>query len=145
MVAQSNTTINGLSDLAQKNVAAQSGSTGPTILEQLAPEAKVQEFTTDEEARNALSQGRVDAYVIDETMQRGSIVRNPGKYKLVGESFGPVDYYGIGLPLNSDGVDFVNTFLKKVEDAGLWAELWKVAIGNRTEATKVPTPPSIGV
>lgn len=145
MVAQSNTTINGLSDLAQKNVAAQSGSTGPTILEQLAPEAKVQEFTTDEEARNALSQGRVDAYVIDETMQRGSIVRNPGKYKLVGESFGPVDYYGIGLPLNSDGVDFVNTFLKKVEDAGLWAELWKVAIGNRTEATKVPAPPSIGV
>ena len=61
------------------------------------PTATVQEFTTDEEARTALEQGRVDAYVIDATMQMSSIVKNPGKYRLAGDSFGPEDPYGIGL------------------------------------------------
>ena len=69
LVMADNTDINSVEDLAGRNVAAQSGSTGPGILEEVAPEAKVQEFKTDEEARSALSQGRVDAYVIDTTMQ----------------------------------------------------------------------------
>lgn len=145
LVTADNTSINGLADLANKKVAAQSGSTGPSILEELAPEATVQEFATDEEARGALSQGRVDAYVIDETMQRGSIVRNPGKYKLVGESFGPVDSYGIGVPHDSDAVQFINEFLKMIIDSGVWEKLWNITIGVRTQATKAPQPPALGV
>lgn len=145
LVNSDNTSIQGLADLADKNVAAQSGSTGPGILEKLAPQAHVQEFTTDEEARTALSQGRVDAYVIDETMHRGAIVRNPGKFKLVGEPFGPNDSYGIGLPFDSDGVAFVNDFLKRIEDMGLWAKLWDLSIGDRTQATSTPNPPALGL
>ncbi|WP_455136148.1 glutamate ABC transporter substrate-binding protein [Thermophilibacter sp.] len=144
LVMADNTDINSVDDLAGKNVAAQSGSTGPSILEEYAPEANVQEFATDEEARSALEQGRVDAYVIDTAMQMGSMARNPGRYRLAGDEFGPVDPYGIGLPLDSDAVDFVNAWLQRVEDEGLWADLWKVCIGDRAQIDEVPEPPAIG-
>ena len=139
-----NTDINSVDDLAGRNVAAQSGSTGPSILEEYAPDAMVQEFATDEEARSALEQGRVDAYVIDTAMQLGSMARNPGRYRLAGDEFGPVDPYGIGLPLNSDGVDFVNAWLQRIEDEGVWADLWKVCIGDRAQIDEAPEPPAIG-
>lgn len=144
LVMADNKDINSVEDLAGKNVAAQSGSTGPSILEEYAPDANVQEFKTDEEARTALSQGRVDAYVIDTNMLLGSMVRQPGKYRLAGEPFGPVDAYGIGLPLDSDGVAFVNAFLQKIEDEGMWADLWQVCIGDRAGIDDVPEPPAIG-
>lgn len=144
LVMADNSDINGVDDLAGKNVAAQSGSTGPSVLEEYAPDANIQEFTTDEEARTALEQGRVDAYVIDTAMQLGSMARNPGKYKLAGEEFGPVDAYGIGLPLDSDGVDFVNTWLQSILDDGTWADLWTVCIGDRAEVEVAPEPPAIG-
>ena len=144
LVMADNTDINSVEDLAGRNVAAQSGSTGPSILEEYAPDANIQEFSTDEEARTALSQGRVDAYVIDTTMQMGSMTRNPGRYRLAGDPFGPVDAYGIGLPLGSDGVDFVNAFLREIEDSGLWADLWQVCIGDRAGIDEVPEPPAIG-
>ena len=143
LVMADNTDINSVEDLAGRNVAAQSGSTGPGILEEVAPEAKVQEFKTDEEARSALSQGRVDAYVIDTAMQMGSMTRNPGRYRLAGEPFGPVDAYGIGLPLDSDGVAFVNDWLRSIEDEGVWEDLWKICIGDRAGIEEVPAPPAI--
>ncbi len=144
LVMADNEDINGLEDLAGRNVAAQSGSTGPSILEEYAPDATVQEFATDEEARSALEQGRVDAYVIDTAMQMGNMTRNPGRYRLVGEEFGPVDPYGIGLPLDSDGVEFVNAWLQRIEDEGLWASLWQVCIGDRAGIESAPEPPAIG-
>lgn len=145
LVKADNTTINSVDDLNGKNVAAQSGSTGPQVLEKLAPKANVQQFSTDEEARTALGQGRVDAYVIDVNLQLGSMVKNPGKFRLAGEQFGDIDPYGIALPLNSDGVTFVNDWLSKIERDGTWAKLWKVAIGDRTGVETVPEPPALGV
>lgn len=151
LVTKDNTDINGLADLEGKNVAVQSGSTGPKIMEELAPKAVLQQFTTDEEARLALEQKRVDAYVIDNTMQMGAVAKNPSKYKIVGEPFGPIDPYGIGLPKDSKGaVEFVNDFLTAIETPSeqqftLWEGLWFLTIGNRIGATEAPKPPAIGV
>ena len=144
LVMADNSDINSVEDLAGRNVAAQSGSTGPSVLEEYAPEATIQEFSTDEEARTALKQGRVDAYVIDTAMLMSSMTRNPGRYRLAGEGFGPVDAYGIGLPLDSDGVAFVNDWLQKIEDEGVWEELWQLCIGDRAGIDTVPEPPAIG-
>ena len=144
LVMAENEDINGLDDLYGRNVAAQSGSTGPSILEEYAPDATVHEFATDEEARSALEQGRVDAYVIDTAMQMGSMTRNPGRYRLAGDPFGPEDNYGIGLPLDSDGVAFVNAWLEKIEGDGTWEELWKLCIGDRAGIDEAPEPPAIG-
>ena len=143
LVKAGNTDITGVDDLAGKIVATQSGSTGPDILAEFAPEATVQEFANDQEARTALEQGRVDAYVTDYTLLLNAIVKTPGVYEIAGDTFGPEDNYGIGLPLDSDGVAFVNDFLKKIEDNGTWAELWKISLGDRTGIETVPEAPVI--
>ena len=119
LVAADNQDINGLDDLKGKKVAVQSGSTGPQVVEEFAPEAELQEFSKDDECRAALEQGRVDA-------------------------FGPEDKYGIGLKLGSDGVDFVNAFLEKFEKDGKWADFYKICIADRTGVSTVPEPPAIG-
>ena len=62
----------------------------------------------------------------------------------VGDPFGPDDQYGIGMPLNSDGVAFVNAWLQKIEDEGVWEELWQLCIGDRAGIDTVPEPPAIG-
>ena len=142
LVKAGNTDINGVEGLAGKTVGVQQGSTGPAIVEEYAPEATVQELGTDEELRTALEQGRIDAYVVDSSLLMSSIVSNPGKYRLAGE-FGPEDPYGIGLPLDSDGVAFVNTYLQKLITDGTWLKLWQITIGDRTGAA-APAAPVIG-
>lgn len=144
LVKAGNTEITGVDSLAGKIVATQSGSTGPDILAEYAPDATVQEFANDLEARTALEQGRVDAYVTDYTLLLNAIVKNPDTYEIAGDVFGPEDNYGIGLPLDSDGVGFVNEFLKKIEEDGTWAELWKISLGDRTGIETVPEAPVIG-
>ena len=144
LVKAGNADVTGVDSLAGKTVATQSGSTGPSILAEYAPEAVVQEFATDQEARAALEQGRVDAYVTDYTLLLNAIVKNPGVYEIAGDTFGPEDNYGIGLPLDSDGVAFVNEFLKTIEENGTWAELWQISLGDRTGIDTAPEAPAIG-
>lgn len=144
LVKAGNTEVTGVDSLAGKTVATQSGSTGPDILAEYAPEAVVQEFANDQEARLALEQGRVDAYVTDYTLLLNAIVKNPGTYEIAGDTFGPEDNYGIGLPLDSDGVAFVNEFLKTIEENGTWAELWQISLGDRTGIDTAPEAPAIG-
>ncbi len=143
LVKNGNTEISGIDGLADKIVATQSGSTGPAILEEYAPDAIVQEFEDDIQARTAVEQGRADAYVTDYTLILNSIVKNPGVYAIAGDVFGPVDPYGIGLPKDSDGVAFVNDFLKLIEEEGLWSQLWQVSLGDRTGIDTAPEAPAI--
>lgn len=145
LVLADNTDINSVDDLAGKKVAVQSGSTGPDVVAQYAPEAEVQEFSKDDECRAALEQGRVDAYVVDNTLQMGNVVKNPGKYRIAGGAFGPEEYLGIGVKLgNTDAVDFINTFLKKFEDDGNWEKLYKISLADRCGVDTIPEPPAIG-
>ncbi len=143
LVKAGNTEITGIDSLAGKTVATQAGSTGPDILAEYAPEAVVEEFETDIEARTALEQGRVDAYVTDYTLLLNAIVKNPSAYEIAGDVFGPEDNYGVGLPLDSDGVAFVNDFLQKIEENGTWEQLWQISLGDRTGISTAPEAPAI--
>ena len=143
LVKNGNTEISGIDGLADKIVATQSGSTGPAILEEYAPDAIVQEFEDDIQARTAVEQGRADAYVTDYTLILNSIVKNPGAYAIAGDVFGPIDPYGIGLPKDSDGVAFVNDFLKLIEENGTWTQLWLISLGARTGIETAPEAPAI--
>ena len=142
LVKSNNKAIQSYNDLAGKKVATQAGSTGPAILAQVAPKAVVQEFQTHQEALDSLRQGRVDAYVTDYTLLLNALSLGTGDAQL-GAPFGAQDPYGIGLPKGSDGVAFINAFLKKVEADGTWAKLWTISIGQRTGSTAVPTPPAL--
>lgn len=143
LVKSTNKTVNSVSDLAGKKVGVQAGSTGPSIVKKFAPKANAQEFQTDAELVQALKQGRIDAYVVDESLVLGDIAKEPQALKLAGKPFGDKDEYGIGLPKGSDGTAFVNAWLQKIEADGTWAKLWKLTVGERTGVTKVPTPPAI--
>jgi ABC-type amino acid transport substrate-binding protein len=143
LVKANNKTIQSYNDLAGKKVATQAGSTGPAILAQYAPKSVVQEFQTHQEALDALRQGRVDAYVTDYTLLLNALSLGTGDAKLAGAPFGGKDPYGIGLPKGSDGVAFINDFLKKLEADGTWAKLWTISIGQRIGSTSAPTPPSL--
>ena len=143
LVKAGNMAIKSYTDLAGKKVATQAGSTGVAILKKYAPEATILEFQTDQECLDALRQGRIDAYVTDVTLLLNTLSRGSGDFRLAGEAFGNEDPYGVGLPKGSDGVAFVNAFLRKIEADGTWAKLWLVAIGDRTGNSKAPTPPEI--
>ncbi len=144
LVKAGNSEIGGVDDLGGKIVATQAGSTGPDILAEYAPaDVDIQEFETDQEARTALEQGRVDAYVTDYTLLLNAIVKNPESYEIAGEQFGPEDNYGVGLPLGSDGVEFVNDFLEDIIEDGTWAKLWQVCLGDRTGIDTPPAAPVI--
>ena len=145
LVKIDNEDINDVKDLAGKIVGVQTGSTAAMedFIKEYMPDSEVQELGTDEELRRALEQGRIDAYVVDATLHMGSIIENPGKYRLAAE-FGPEDPLGVGLPLDSDGVDFVNAFLQKIEDDGTWAKLYMICLGNRIGVDEAPEPPAIG-
>ena len=144
LVKAGNTEITGIDSLDDKIVATQSGSTGPSILAEYAPDAIVQEFEDDIQARTAVEQGRADAYVTDYTLILNSIVKNPGAYAIAGDVFGPVDPYGIGLPKDSDGVAFVNAFLQTIIEDGTWARLWQISLGDRTGIDTAPEAPAVG-
>ena len=144
LVKAGNTEITGIDSLADKIVATQSGSTGPSILAEYAPDAIVQEFEDDIQARTAVEQGRADAYVTDYTLILNSIVKNPGAYAIAGDVFGPVDPYGIGLPKDSDSVAFVNAFLQTIIEDGTWARLWQISLGDRTGIDAAPEAPAVG-
>ena len=144
LVKAGNREITGIDSLPDKIVATQSGSTGPSILAEYAPDAIVQEFEDDIQARTAVEQGRADAYVTDYTLILNSIVKNPGAYAIAGDVFGPVDPYGIGLPKDSDGVAFVNAFLQTIIEDGTWAKLWQISLGDRTGINTAPEAPAVG-
>jgi len=141
LVKAGNMAIGSYTDLAGKRVATQAGSTGVAILKRYAPAARVLEFQTHQECLDALRQGRIDAYVTDVTLLLSTLSQDSGNFQLAGDPFGNEDPYGVGLPKGSDGVAFVNAFLKKIENDGTWSKLWMVAIGDRTGNSNVPTPP----
>lgn len=143
LVKAGNTDIKAVEDLAGKIVGVQTGSTAATedFIKEFMADAEVQELGTDEELRRALEQGRIDAYVVDATLHMGSMIENPGKYELACE-FGPEDPLGIGLPLDSDGVAFVNDFLTKIEPE-IWQQLYMICLGSRIGVDEAPEPPAI--
>ena len=72
------------------------------------------------------------------------MIEYPNVYEIRGDLFGPNDNYGVGLPKDSDGVAFVNEFLRQIEEDGTWAELWKICFSDRIDgAESVPEPPAI--
>jgi glutamate transport system substrate-binding protein len=142
MVRSDNTDITSVGDLAGKTVTTQTNSTTLTALQDQVPTANLQPYTNDAECVAALTQGRADAYAIDQSILISDAIGNPA-VKVVGEPF-TVDPYGIGVTKDDPSAKaFVNAWLKTIEDDGSWADLWKATIGTVVEGD-APAPPAIG-
>lgn len=146
LVLADNEDINSLEDMDGKTVACEAGSVGPSMVEQYCPGATVSEFTSDDECRLALEQGRVDAYLTDNTILMSHFVEEPGTFRFAVEEFGPDDSYGIGLTKGEEGaLEFVNAFLQKFEDDGKWNELYQICVADLIDSDTIPEPPTIAV
>lgn len=143
LVAEDNEEINGVEDLAGMTVATQAASTGVGVIEEFAPEAEILELPDNAQAVAAVQQGRADAYVIDYNLLL-SVMATESGVRLAGDPFGPEDFYGIGVPKDSDALEFVNTFLQEIYDDGTWDELWQVSIGDRAGIDETPQAPEVG-
>jgi glutamate transport system substrate-binding protein len=142
MVLADNSDITGVADLAGKTVTTQPNSTTLTALQDQVPTAKLQPYTNDAECVAARTQGRADAWAIDQSILISDAIGKPA-VKVAGEPF-TVDPYGIGVTKDDPSVKaLVNAWLKTIEDDGSWADLWKATIGTVVEGD-APAPPAIG-
>lgn len=141
-VKSDNTDIKGIDDLAGKTVIVGANTPAVTAVPEKQPTANVVQFGTDPQAVTALLQGRGDAYVQDLTLLASNAKANP-QLKVVGNPF-TTEPYGIGLPHgDADFKEFVNDWLKKIQDGGQWATVWENSLGTVVDA-EAPEPPAIG-
>ncbi|MFI7080239.1 glutamate ABC transporter substrate-binding protein [Micromonospora sp. NPDC049903] len=130
------------SDLAGRTVVTQANSTAVNTLKQVVPDAKLLLLETNDQCVQALRQGRAEAYVLDQAILLGNAQRDP-QVKVVGEPF-TEDPYGIGLPPgDAQFKTFVNGWLTKIIEAGLWDRIWKLTVGTAIEG-EPPAPPVLG-
>jgi glutamate transport system substrate-binding protein len=142
LVKKDNTSITKVEDLNGKTVATESNSTAATEIAKFAPQAKVILFADDNSCVQAVQQGRADAYVLDQGILLGDATK-ANDVKVVGTPF-TEEPYGIGTPKqNPEMKQFVNDWLKQIEEAGLWQRLYKLTIG-KVVTGEPPTPPEIG-
>ena len=128
--------------LAGKKVATESSSTAANDIKNAAPKAKVQLFEENNDCLQAVQQGRVDAYVLDQGILVGDASTN-SDVKVVGQPF-TTEPYGIGLPKDDPAFKkVVNDWLTKIEQDGTWAKLWKATIGTVVSG-EAPKPPKLG-
>lgn len=137
--------ITTVEDLAGKKLTTESASTGlQAILDNVpgATEADVQQFAENDQCLAALTQKRVDAYILDQSILMSNAAADDS-VKVVGEPF-TKDPYGIGLSKDHpDALELVNGFLQKIYDDGTWDALWTATIGQAVEGD-APKPPTIG-
>lgn len=145
LVNADNEEIKGVDDLAGKTVATQANSTGVALIKEVAPEAEILALPDHAQALAAVQQGNADAYVIDQTLLMNAVVAKKGAVKIVGEPLGDPDLYGIGVHKgNTAAVEFINEFLRTIEEKGLWKQLWTMTIGEPAGIADVPEPPVPG-
>ncbi|MDO5661547.1 MAG: glutamate ABC transporter substrate-binding protein [Brachybacterium sp.] len=144
-VMADNDDVEGPEDLEGLQMTTQSNSTGlQAILDHVpgATESQIQQFGDNEQCLAALTQGRVDAYVLDQGVLLGNVVADDS-VKVVGEPFVD-DPYGIGLSQDhEDALEFVNTFLETIQSDDTWDRLYEATIGQVIDGD-APEPPQIG-
>ncbi|MFV2178924.1 glutamate ABC transporter substrate-binding protein [Actinomadura sp. LOL_011] len=136
------TAIKTPADLNGKTVIAGANTPAIPAIEKAAPDAKIVTFGSDPECVQALKQGRGVAYVQDQAVLLAT-AKQDTSIKIHGEPF-TTDPYGIGLKHGDEQFKkFVNDWLRKIQESGLWAKVWKNSVGTVVEG-EAPEPPAIG-
>ncbi len=141
-VKKGTTGITKPEDLNGKKVLAGANTPAIPAIKKLAPQAEIITFGSDPECMQALKQDRGVAYVQDETLLVANAQKDPS-IEIVTKPF-TADPYGIGLKHGDEQFKtFVNAWLKKTQDAGVWQRIWKYSIGTVVTGD-APAPPQIG-
>ncbi len=142
MVKTDDTTIKSVTDLNGKKVCSVTGSTSIKNVQEKAPQADLSTaFDKYSLCAEALADGRVAAVTTDNIILLGLIKDNPGKFKLVKNTF-TSEPYGIGVKKSDDAFrTFINDVIEKVYKDGSWKEAFDSTVGVAGE--KAPEPPKV--
>lgn len=141
---KSTKTINDVSDLAGDTVLAVNGATSVDAIKKAVPGIEVKTYRTSPECVQALENGEGIAYIHDLALLAGAAQLNQ-KLQIVGEPF-TKEPYGIGVPHGDKAFKkFINDWLRKIEQQGLWTKAWKQTLGTVVagEAPEPPEPASV--
>lgn len=139
MVKADNDSIKSVQDLQGKQVITESNSTAITALKDKVPSVQPILFSENAQCVAALKQGRGDAYVLDQSILLSTAVKD-NSVKVVGEPFSQ-DNYGIGCTKSTpEAKQFINTWLKTIEDQGLWEKLWALTVGTVLKSSNTKPP-----
>lgn len=133
---------NALNDMTLCSVR---GSTSAqNVKDSIAPEARLQNFSTYSECVPALQQGSIDALTTDDSILAGYAAQEQyeGQFKLAGFELTD-EYYGIGVPKGEDQlVEDINAALEKMIDDGSWEEAVEANFGPANYEAE--DPPKVG-
>lgn len=109
-------------DLAGKTIGVQLGTTGDQYVTENITDATVERYNKGFEAVQALSQGKIDAVVIDGEPAKTFVSESEG-LKILDEAF-TVEEYAIAVKKgNSELLDKINTALESLKDNGTLDEI----------------------
>jgi len=129
LVAQSNTSINSVTDLNGKNVCSAQGSTSETNIRSRAPQANLLALTAYSLCVSALKDGRVEAVSTDDIILAG-FAGSDRTLKLVGGQF-TQEPYGIGVKKGKeDLVAFIDAQLAAMYSDGRWDRIYTQYLGQ---------------
>jgi ABC-type amino acid transport substrate-binding protein len=137
LVKKSDTSINGVGDLAGKEVCTVLGSTYEDTLKKQAPKAERRLVDTYSECLELIQNGAVAAESTDDVILTGHIIQDDS-LKLVGEPL-TTEPYGAGIKQGDSALrTFVNEVLAKFKDDGRWATTYQKWIGRYTGEKQEP-------
>jgi glutamate transport system substrate-binding protein len=139
LVKSENTDINGVDDLAGKNVCTALGSTYEATLKAQAPKAKLKLVDSYSECLELLQNDTVDAISTDDVILTGMIIQTGGEeLKLVGDEL-TQEPYGAGIKKGDQQLtDFVNEVFQGYKDDGRWQETYQKWVGQYTKEEAEP-------
>ena len=129
LVVASDSTITNKSELKDKIVGLQLGSTSQQALEkdQATKDSlkEVRDYSDNVKALLDLKIGRVDAVLVDEVVGRYYTSQKPGDYKILEEHFGEEEYVVGVRKGETEFLEKLNQTLKEIKEDGTEAEISK--------------------
>ena len=127
VVKEDNTTINSIDDLtSDMKVAAQTGTTGASKVQELKDAGKIKEAVILDGLDTAMMQlinGDVSAVINDKPVNEAYMKKQPDKVKMVGEALNAENYGFAVAKGNDELLEKINTGLKHIKETGTYDEL----------------------
>jgi len=109
--------INGVADLAGKKVGVQTGTTGDIYASDDSSIGSVEQFNSGTEAVLALSQGKIDAVIIDNEPAK-KYIEKYDNLVIIDEEYTEEEYAMCIAKGNTELVEKINEALKALEESG---------------------------
>lgn len=129
LLVPTESSIEGLADLADKTVATKTGTTSVDFLKETSPQTALKLFPNDNAMFMELMTGGVDAVMFDKPVVESFLSKSgDGKVKVVGDLYSGQPY-GIGFPKGSPVVEKVNAALATLKANGEYAKIYEKWFG----------------